>query len=151
MFFLTGYAKRRASGFQTVAENVAIGDGASLLIGAVESGNTTDEGSWSLVLHRAADHAVFDDTIVFHANATHIVVTGFSNDNSLHIRVDIEMANGAFGGDGLEEAGITSVGDAMAVTVEIAYECNLLIVPLVTQVEVVIETERSTLIGDVPH
>ena len=122
MFFLTGYAKRRACGFQAVAEDVAIGDGASLLIGTVESGDTTSEGSRSLVLHRAADHAVLDGTFVIHADATHIAVACLSNLNTLHIRVDIEMANGAFGGNGMEETGIAAVGDTVAVTVEIAYE-----------------------------
>ena len=53
------------------------------------------------------------------------------------------MTNGGFGLDGVEEAGIASVCDTVAVTVEIAFQYDLFFVPLVTQIQIVIEAERS--------
>ena len=99
---------------------MAVGDGTSLFIGAVESGNTANVGSHLLILHGAADLAVFDDTAVLPANATHIVIALLTRRATFHIRVDIEMTNGAFAGYFFEEAGIASVCDTVAVTVEIA-------------------------------
>ena len=58
------------------------------------------------------------------------------------------MANGGFGLDGVEEAGIASVGDTVAVTVEIAFQYDLFFVPLVTQIQIVIKTERSIMLRD---
>ena len=124
---------------------MAVGDGASLISGAVVSGNTAGEGSRSLVFHGAAYLAVFDDTLVKPADATYIVFTFSSNFYSLQICGDIEMANGAFCLDGVKEAAIASVGDTVAVTVEITHEFNFFLVPFVTQVKIGIEAERSTL------
>ena len=119
-FSLLGNAIDRR-GIQAVAEDVAVGDGAFLTDVAVESGNSAGEGSLSAILHGTADLAVLNDTIVNTANATHIAVTSFFTQIcSFHACTDIEMANGGGGIDGVEEAGIAAIGDAVAHTVEVA-------------------------------